>query len=133
MNASISAAATSKSKLRAQCLVEVSDSLPIVRFVLFEYGSHKVNDLGGENLDLKIKLADGTTKFFNLFGNGEFASLNVNNSIKLVEIMKKESQLLKVYVERLSDYSKSTYNFTINPLGFTNAVNKLYKIDNTKN
>jgi hypothetical protein len=125
--------ATSNSKLTVQCLVEVQDSIPRFRFVLFEYGSQKVKNLQGNTINLKIKLADGTMETFSLFGSGQSAILSVSYSKKLIKIMKKESKLLKVYIGRSDDYSESTYNFTISPIGFTNAINKLYKIDSAKN
>ena len=125
--------ATSNSKLSVNCMVEIEDSVPRIRFNLFEYGNRMVKDFGGQNIVVKIKLSDGTIESFKLYGNGQYATLGVDNSIKLIEILKRESKPLKVYIERYDDYSESKYNFTLSPIGFTNAVNKLYRIDKAKN
>ena len=128
--------ATANSKLYAEILIYYSkgyraqDSIPDVRFDLHEYGEEKTvgKVIGKGTYELAIKLSDNSIERYDLHATNNALLINHDSHekrIKFLNNIKRESKPIKCIITTGNKYAGSTYNFSINPMGFTKTFAKL--------
>jgi hypothetical protein len=139
-NGSFSNTATINSDLTVRVIIsfQESDTLPFIRFDLFEYnrGPAVSQAISYSNYILTIKLASNKIDTFNLCANSaeiHFCTENIEEKLAFLKYLKKESLPIKCHILINNGYTNSTYNFKINPNGFGKAFDIInrqnYKID----
>lgn len=130
-NGNFSNSATNGSRLTAECILSFSpsDSLPTIRFDLYEYsGSVSVGKaIGGADYTLSIKLADDTKEEYTLEADDVLYLKDSDNDQKkaFINHLIKESKPIKCIIVVAGEYSTQTYRFKINPVGFSSAFSKI--------
>lgn|GEM_PF-5519340 len=94
---------------------------------LYEYGKGPTvgKAIGETFYKLSIKLSDNTTETYYLSAGQSLWINDVKDKISFISHLKKESTPIKCYLTINSEYGVQSYNFKINPIGFSNAYLKI--------
>jgi hypothetical protein len=130
LQGTFSNSAANNEKLDVDVIISYSkfdDSLPDIQFDLYEYGrGQPVGEaIGKATYSLTIKLANNITQTCSLDPEEQSLSLRYFYKLSFLNHLKDESKPIKCYIKIDSEYGSSTYNFKINPIGFTNALSKI--------
>jgi hypothetical protein len=128
INGYFSNSATSGSKLISDFTIYFDNNTPEVSFYMYEYGNSNNPsvgcDIGGKVYLLTIKLSDNTTDSYSLSCTEDYLYMD-NRSEDLIEYLRKEKSLIKCNIKVRGDYSNQSYNFKINPIGFSAFYSKI--------
>lgn len=100
--------ATSNSKLKVNFLIDSRDD---VSFMLYEYGYSQVKE-SKTSYSVSIKTDSGETEFLNGNMYSDRVTLDKEGSNRIFDLFS-AGGTVKFYVREISDYSSSTYNFSI--------------------
>jgi len=132
VNGNFTNSATNGSLLIVKCLISYSegDSLPDIRFDLYEYGGGVAvgKAIGDAKYTLTVKLADDTKEEYTLDAGEDALYLeffNPDQTKSFISLLRKESKLIKSIIVIDGDYSTQTYRFKLNPIGFSTAFAKI--------
>lgn len=125
--------ATSKSNLIVKIIISINsnDSFPDIRFDMYEYGIGQGvgKVIGNAVYSLTIKLSNDTTESYSLYPGTYSLSISELNNVKsFYNHMMKESKPIKCRISIKGEYSNESYNFKINPVGFSSAFSKMKPI-----
>ena len=131
---SFSNSATTNSLLKCQMIIyrvlyeDGYGTNDYVEIKLFEYGSSLVKNMSSSPQKYMVTMLDSEknkTKFEASLKSRLVFS--IEDSKKIIEELKKEKPI-SFYIEEITNYSKSTYLFTIdNPFGFSNIYKLMYE------
>ena len=132
LNGLFSNSATENSKLIADIVVSISSesNVPEINFDLYEYGRGAAvgKSIGEATYALTIKLAGDKIFSCSLYPGEKSLYFNFNNSVdkeSFIGFLKTEKHPIKCLIEIRNNYRSSTYNFSINPIGFANTFKNL--------
>lgn len=136
MNGKFSNSATSSSLLIAKVLINYpnGDTLPKIKFCLYEYGHGPTVNYPSYVAFLYVKLSNNNVEKYPLgspTGKGDIYLDRWTGSAPgwaanpFITHLNKEIKPLKCYIVTIDKYNTSTYNFIINPVGFSKAFSKI--------